>query len=115
MNFINVFLFEVDCSKSARNEESILTRRLEQPPRFGRLGAPVESGDRAKRCLSEGSAAQAFQVGRKCAETSDDVIKYIVQNPSRRVKSFSVYDAIGQVTKAEAKELADLRKVCAAR
>jgi len=32
----------------------ILTRRSEQPPRFGRLGAPAESGDRAKRCLSEG-------------------------------------------------------------
>jgi len=27
---------------------------LWQPPRFGRLVAPVESGDRAKRCLSEG-------------------------------------------------------------
>jgi len=32
----------------------ILTRRFKQRPRFGRLGAPVESGDRAKRCLSEG-------------------------------------------------------------
>ncbi len=32
----------------------ILTRRFKQRPRFGRLGAPAESGDRAKRRLSEG-------------------------------------------------------------
>jgi len=46
--------FEVDCSKSARERGAILTRRFEERPRFGSLGAPGESGDRAKRCLSEG-------------------------------------------------------------
>ena len=41
-------------------------------------GVPVGSGDRAKRCLSEGAAPQALQPGRRCVETSGDVIRPIV-------------------------------------
>lgn len=43
----------VDCSKSARKEEPF-SRVLLKRPRFRLLGAPSESGDRARRCLSEG-------------------------------------------------------------
>jgi hypothetical protein len=42
----------IDCSKFARNEER--HEALRQQPRFTYLRAPGESGDRAKRCLSEG-------------------------------------------------------------
>jgi len=42
-------------------------------PHFGWFGAPVGSGDRVKRCLSEGSAPRTFQFGRRCVETSGDV------------------------------------------
>jgi hypothetical protein len=58
---------------------------------------------------------RAFQLGRRYVERSDDVIKDFVQNLRHRVKPFSVYDAIGQVTEAEAKELADYAKsLCSA-
>ena len=54
-------------------------RRFEQWPRFGRLGAPGESGI----ALSGASAKvkppnRAFQLGRKCVGTSDDVIKAVL-------------------------------------
>ena len=39
---------------NSHGTRTILTRHLEQSPRFGRLAAPLESGDRAKRCPSEG-------------------------------------------------------------
>jgi len=34
----------------------------------------------------------AFQPGRRCVETSDDVIKGLVQNPRPRVKAFFASD-----------------------
>jgi len=40
---------------------TILTRRFEQRrPHFGWLGAPVGSGDRVRRCLSEDPAPRAY-------------------------------------------------------
>ena len=38
-------------------------------------GVPIGSGDRVKRCLSEGAAPRIFQSGRNCVETSGDVIE----------------------------------------
>jgi hypothetical protein len=35
INFINVFLFEVDCSKSARNQQSPRETSSRKRPRFG--------------------------------------------------------------------------------
>jgi hypothetical protein len=46
--------FEVDCSKSARNEEPS-SRGAFNSCLASVTRAPVESGDRAKRCFSEGS------------------------------------------------------------
>jgi hypothetical protein len=90
-NFINVFFFEVDCSKSARSEESILTRRFEQPPRFGRLGLQLN----LEIALSGASAKvkppnRLFRTGRKCVETSDDVIEDdFTSTPDSRIWDFS--------------------------
>src|SRR5437868_11993642 len=42
-------------------------------PQFRLTRAPVGSGDRVKRCLSEGAAPRIFQSGRRCVETSGDV------------------------------------------
>jgi hypothetical protein len=75
-NFINVFLFEIDCSKSARNEE---------PSSRGALNSGLASGDSGLQLDLEialgGASAKVkppnrlFRTGRKCVETSDDVIK----------------------------------------
>src|SRR6516162_420493 len=43
------------CLLQIRVKRGVFFRRhFEQPSRFGSLGAPSQSGDRAKRCLSEG-------------------------------------------------------------
>ena len=75
-NFINVFLFEVDCSKSARNEESSSR---------GALNSGLTSADSGLQLDLEialgGASAKVkppnrlFRTGRKCVETSDDVIE----------------------------------------
>src|SRR5882724_9048901 len=75
-NFINAFLFEVDCSKSARNQE---------PSSRGALSSGLTSADSGLQlnleiALSGASAKvkppnRLFRTGRKCVETSDDVIK----------------------------------------
>jgi hypothetical protein len=49
-------------------------RRYDQQPHFSTSTAPGESGDRAKRCLSEVKPVDRTH-WRKCVETSDDVIK----------------------------------------
>jgi hypothetical protein len=74
----------IDCSKSARNEE---------PSSRGAFNSGLASGDSGLQvnleiALSGVSAKvqSAFQPGRKCVETSDDVIKSLVQNPRHRVK-----------------------------
>jgi hypothetical protein len=86
-NFINRFSNWIDCSKSARNEEPILTRPFEWPPRFGDSGFQLN----LEIALSGVSAKvqSAFQPGRRCVETSDDVIKDLVQSSRHRVKPFS--------------------------
>jgi hypothetical protein len=74
MNFINGLSFEVDCSRSARNEE---------PSSRGALNSGLASGDSGLQlnleiALSGASAkvkplARLFRTGRKYVETSDDV------------------------------------------
>jgi len=52
--------------------------------------APVGSGDRAKRCLSEGAAPRTFQPCRRCVETSGDVIRNnFTSTPDSRILDFS--------------------------
>jgi hypothetical protein len=75
-NFINVFLFEVDCSKSARNEESSSRDALNS----GLTSA--DSGLQLDLEIALGGASakvkppnRLFRTGRKCVETSDDVIE----------------------------------------
>ena len=69
------FLFGVDCSKSARNEE---------PSSRGAFSSGLASGDSGLQlnleiALSGVSAkvkpSDQFQAGRKCVEASDDVIE----------------------------------------
>ena len=75
-NFINVFLFGVDRSKSARNQESssrgALNSRLASVDSGLQLTLEIAlSGASAKVKLPN----RLFGPGRKCVETSDDVIK----------------------------------------
>ena len=64
-------------------------RCFAQRPHFRCLGAPAESGDRAKpvsqRRLSPFN--RLFGAGRKCVETSDHVIKRFVRDSRNLVKS----------------------------
>ena len=47
------------------------------------------SGDRVKRCLSEDPALSGFfQLGRRCVETSDDVIGRFLLNPRQFVEFY---------------------------
>src|SRR5882724_13171744 len=74
-NFINVFLFEVDCSKSARNQEPSSRGALNSASLRLTRGS-VGSGDRAKRCLSEDPAPRAFSArAEDKLKLSDDVIE----------------------------------------
>jgi hypothetical protein len=75
-NFINALSFEIDCSKSARNEES--------PSRGASNShlALVDSGLQLNVEIAlRGASAKVkppnrlFRAGRKCVETSDDVIE----------------------------------------
>jgi len=77
---------EVDCSKSARNEE---------PSSRGASNSGLVSGDSGLQlnleiALSGVSAKvqSAFQLGRRCVETSGDVIKEFVRCSRHRVKPF---------------------------
>ncbi len=90
-NFINVFLFEVDCSKSARNEESSSR---------GALNSGLTSADSGLQlnleiALSGVSAKvkppnRAFQPSRRCVEASDDVIEDdFTSTPDSRIWDFS--------------------------
>src|SRR5437667_2970410 len=76
MNFMNALSFEVDCSKSARNEES--SSRGASNSRL----ALVDSGLQLNLEITlSGASAKVkppnrfFRTGRKCVETSDDVIE----------------------------------------
>jgi len=111
-----LLLFGVDYSKSARNEEPSSRGTLNSGLALVDSGVQLNleialSGVSAKVKLPQ----PAVQRGRECVGAPDHVIngfyviRAIVSSP------FSIYDAIGQVTKAEAKELTDFRKVCAAR
>jgi hypothetical protein len=85
-NFINGLLFGVDCSKSARNEESssrgALNSRLALADSGLQLNLEIAlSGVSAK-------VQSAFQAGRRCVETSDDVIKDLVRDLRDRVNTF---------------------------
>ena len=76
INFINGLSFGIDCSKSARNEESSSR---------GALNSGLASADSGLQlnleiALSGASAKvkplnRLFRTGRKCVETSDDVTK----------------------------------------
>jgi hypothetical protein len=90
-NFINVFLFEVDCSKSARNEESSSR---------GALNSGLTSADSGFQLDLEialgGASAKVkppnrlFRTGRKCVETSHDVIEGdFTITPDSRILDFS--------------------------
>src|SRR5207244_12647854 len=75
MNFMNALSFEVDCSKSARNEES--SSRGTSNSRL----ALVDSGLQLNLEIALGGASakvkppnRLFRTGRKCVERSDDVI-----------------------------------------
>jgi hypothetical protein len=75
-NFINALSFEVDCSKSARNEES--SSRGASNSRL----VLVDSGLQLNLEIALGGASAkvkppkpAFRPGRKYVETSDDVIE----------------------------------------
>ncbi len=48
----------VQVLQSRMEPGTILTRRFEQPPRFGRLGAPAESGNRSGEITSPRSPWQ---------------------------------------------------------
>ena len=90
MNFINGLLFGVDRSKSARNEEpssrGALNSRLALVDSGLQLNLEIAlSGVSAKVKPPTGT----FQPGRKCAETSDHVIKKFVQDSRHRVNPFS--------------------------
>jgi hypothetical protein len=51
---------------------------------------PVGSGNRGKRCLNEDPAPRAAQPGRRCVETSDDVIEDdFISSPDSRIWDFS--------------------------
>jgi len=90
-NFINGFLFGVDCSKSARNEESSSR---------GALNSRLVSGDSGLQLNLEialsGASAKVkplnrfFRTGRKCVETSDDVIEDdFINTPDSRIWDLS--------------------------
>ena len=89
--FHKCFLFGVDCSKSARNEE---------PSSRGALNSRLASGDSGLQlnleiALSGASAKvkppnRLFGTGRKCVETSDDVIEDdFTSTPDSRIWDFS--------------------------
>src|SRR5436190_22461810 len=84
-----VFIW-IDCSKSARNDEP------SSPDAFNSGLASVDSGLQLNLEIAlSGVSAKvqtAFQPGRRCVETSDDVIKDLVQNLRHRVKPFFVFD-----------------------
>jgi len=91
MNFMNALSFEVDCSKSARNEES--SSRGTSNSRL----ALVDSGLQLNLEIALGGASakvkppnRLFRTGRKCVETSDDVIEgdYTI-TPDSRILDFS--------------------------
>ena len=84
-NFINRFLMTAPNPCGTRNQSS-----------QGALNGGLASGDSGFQlnleiALSGVSAKvqSAFQPGRRCVETSDDVIKDLVQNPCQCVKPFS--------------------------
>ena len=89
-NFINGFLFGVDRSKSARNEE---------PSSRGALSSGLTSADSGLQLNLEialsGASAKiqrppAFQPGRKCVETSGDVIEDdFTSTPGSRILDLS--------------------------
>ena len=89
--FHNGFLFGVDCSKSARNEESSSR---------GALNSGLTSADSGLQLDLEialgGASAKVkppnrlFRTGRKCVETSDDVIESdFTITPDSRILDFS--------------------------
>ena len=89
-NFINRFLIGLTAPnpRGTRNQSS-----------QGALNGRLASGDSGFQlnleiALSGVSAKvqSAFQPGRRCVETSDDVIKDLVQNPRHRVKPFFFSD-----------------------
>src|SRR5947199_1427510 len=87
---MNGFLFGVDRSKSARNEE---------PSSRGALSSGLTSADSGLQLNLEialsGASAKiqrppAFQPGRKCVETSDDVIEDdFTSTPGTRILDLS--------------------------
>ena len=88
---MNALSFEVDCSKSARNEES--SSRGTSNSRL----ALVDSGLQLNLEIALGGASakvkppnRLFRTGRKCVETSDDVIEgdYTI-TPDSRILDFS--------------------------
>ena len=88
---MNALSFEVDCSKSARNEES--SSRGTSNSRL----ALVDSGLQLNLEIALGGASakvkppnRLFRTGRKCVETSDDVIKNnFLSTPESRILDFS--------------------------
>ena len=86
-NVINRFLIGL----TAPNSRGTRNQSLQ-----GALNSRLASGDSGLQlnleiALSGVSAKvqSAFQPGRRCVETSDDVITSLVQNPRHRVKPFS--------------------------
>ena len=90
-NFINVFLFEVDCSKSARNEESssrgALNNGLTSADSGLQLDLEIALGGASAKVKPPN---RLFRTGRKCVETSDDVIEDdFTSTPDSRIWDFS--------------------------
>ena len=78
-NFINAFLFEVDCSKSARNQEPSSRGALNSHLALVDSGLQLNLEIALSGVSAKVKAPQpAFQTGRKCVEASDDVIKEFV-------------------------------------
>ena len=50
--------------------------------------APIGSGDRVKRRLSEGAAPRMFQSDRRCVETSGDVIEQALPTSGKIVERY---------------------------
>jgi hypothetical protein len=86
MNFINVFLFEVDCSKSARNEESSSRSALNSGLPSADSGLLLDLEIALSGVSAKVKPPTGFLAGRKCVEASGDVIR---DEPTRL--STSVY------------------------
>ena len=85
-NFINRFLIGLTAPNSRGTRNQSLQGALN-----GRL-ASGDSGLQLNLEIALSGVSAKVQPGRRCVETSDDVITDLVQNPRHRVKPFFFSD-----------------------